>query len=69
MLPNGARFWYKGDDGLWWLGKISASMTTDGVYLVRCLDDPGPIKLSFSGELLDFDGSCTRSLVSTKTLC
>ena len=35
VLPNEAHFWYKGDDGLWWLGKISASTTTDGVYLVR----------------------------------
>ena len=45
VLPNGAHFWYKVDDGLWWLGKISASTTTKGVYLVRFLDDPGPIKL------------------------
>ena len=30
MLPNGAHFWSKGDDGLWWLGKISASTTTGG---------------------------------------
>ena len=44
VLPKGAHVWYKGDDGLWWLGKISAS-TTDGVYVVRFLDDPGPIKL------------------------
>ena len=29
-----AHVWYKGDDGLWWLGKISASTTDDGVYLV-----------------------------------
>ena len=35
VLPRGAHFWYKGDDGLWWLGKISASATEDGVYLVR----------------------------------
>ena len=26
-LPNGAHVWYKGDDGLWWLGEIS--LTTD----------------------------------------
>ena len=45
VLPNGAHFWYKGDDGLWWLGKISASTTAKGVCLVRFLDDPGPIKL------------------------
>ena len=31
VLPKGARFWYKGDDGLWWLGKISASTKEDGV--------------------------------------
>ena len=45
VLPKGAYFWYKDDDGLWWLGKISASTTEDGVYLVQCLDDPGPIRL------------------------
>ena len=45
VLPKGAHFWYKGDDGLWWLGKINASTTEDGVYLVRFLDDSGPIKL------------------------
>ena len=45
VLPKGAHFWYKGDDGSWWLGKINASTTEDGVYLVRFLDDPGPIKV------------------------
>ena len=45
VLPKGAHFWYKGADGLRWLGKISASTTEDKVYLVRFLDDPGPIKL------------------------
>ena len=45
MLPKGARFWYKGDDGLWWLKKISASTTEDGVSLAQILDDPGPFKL------------------------
>ena len=45
VLPNEAHFWYKGDDGLRCLGKISASTTADAVHLVRFLDDPGPIKL------------------------
>ena len=45
MLPKGARFWYMGDDGLWWLKKISASTTEDGVSLAQILDDPGPFKL------------------------
>ena len=39
VLPKGAHFWYKGDDGLWWLGKLRASTKEDGVYLVRFLDD------------------------------
>ena len=43
--PKGAHVWYKGDDGLWWLGKISARTTEHEVYLVRLLDDPGPITL------------------------
>ena len=46
VLPKGAHFWFKEDDGLWWLEKISASTTEDKVYLVRILDDPGPTKLS-----------------------
>ena len=45
VLSNRAHFWYKGNDGLWWRGKISASTTTKGVYLVGFLDDLGPIKL------------------------
>ena len=48
VLPKGARFCYKGDDGLWWPGKISASTTKDKVYLDRFLDDPGPIQLPIS---------------------
>ena len=32
VLPKGAHVSYKSDDGLWWLGKISANMT-DEVYL------------------------------------
>ena len=39
VLPKGARYWCKGDDGLWWLGKISASTTENRVYLVSSPDD------------------------------
>ena len=45
VLPKEAHSWYKGDDVLWCLGKVSASTTEDGVYLARILDDPGPFKL------------------------
>ena len=65
LLPRGAHVWYKGDDGLWWIGKISASTTEDGVYLAPCLDDPWPIKLapSFPGALHNLNGGSTRFLV------
>ena len=48
VLPKRPHFWYKGDDGLWWLGTFSASTPEDEVHLVRFLDDPGPIKLPLS---------------------
>ena len=35
VLANGAHVWYKGHDGLWWLGKFSANTTEDVLYLVR----------------------------------
>ena len=48
VLLNGAQLCYKADDGLWWLEKIGASTTTDGIHLACFLDDPGPIKLPLS---------------------
>ena len=64
VLPKGAYVWYKGNDGLWWLGKISASTTEDRVHLVRFLDNPGPIKFPLPpGALHDLNGSRTSFLV------
>ena len=51
VLPNtGPTFGtYKGDDGLWCLGKISATTPTDGAYLVRFFSgDPESTKLPLS---------------------
>ena len=48
VLLNGPHFSCKGDDGSWGLGKISATTSTDGVYLVQFLGQPGPIKLPLS---------------------
>ena len=49
VFPTGVHLLYKGDDDLWWLGKVSANSPTDEVYLGRdCLDDPGPVKLPLS---------------------
>lgn len=55
-LPN-ADFWYKSSDNIGWLGKIahpvaiSPSNLDVGHYVVRFLDDPGPIKLTFASDL------------------
>ena len=62
-LPKGAHVWYTGDDGLWWVGKISASMTEDEVYLVRCMDDPRPIKLFLPPARYTINVGRTRFLV------
>ena len=48
VFLNGAHFWYKADDGWWWLAKIGARTSIDGEYLVRFVDDAGPIKLPLS---------------------
>ena len=62
VLPKGAHFWYKGEDWLWWLGKISASTTEDKVYLVRFFLRPGTNQTpSYPGPLHDFDGSRTSA--------
>ena len=45
VLSKRVHVWYKGGDGLWRFWTISARTTEDGVYLVRFLDDSGPIKL------------------------
>ena len=62
VLHKGAHFWYKCDDGLWWLGKIGASTTEDGVYV------PGPVFARLGadhspGALHDLNGGRTRFLV------
>ena len=48
VLPVGTHFWNKARDHHWWLGKISAHTTTAAQYIVRFLDDPGPVKLKLS---------------------
>eukprot|EP00752_Nemacystus_decipiens_P015617 g13940.t1 len=56
-LPTGAYFWYKSSDNLWWLGKISRSIDVSpstpaaNRYIVRFLDDSGPIALTLSPTL------------------
>ena len=48
-LPIGAFFWYKAIDSLWWLGKVQAhAPEANGSYIVRFLDDPGPVQITLS---------------------
>ena len=37
VLSNGAHFWSKAKDGLWWLGKITTRTTTDTIRNIRCV--------------------------------
>ena len=60
VLPSGPHFWYKGDDGLRWCGKISKSTPTDGGYFVRFLDDLGRIKLRLAPVLYPTSAGAVR---------
>ena len=61
--PAGAHLWYKARDGLWWLGKVAQRTSTDNYsansYIVRFLDDPGPITI----DLLPSSYTTLRSAV------
>ena len=63
VLTKGAHLWYKGDDGLWWLGKISASTTEDKIYLASFRATRNRLNFLFPGALHDLDGSSTRLLL------
>ena len=42
-LPTGASVWYNSFDGSWWLGKIKQVSNGLGRYIIRFLDNPGPV--------------------------
>ena len=50
ILSVGTHFWYKARDHHWWLGKISAHITTAAHYIVHCLGDPGPVNPKLSSS-------------------
>lgn len=66
VLPPGTHFWYKSSDDIWWLGKInrpvavSPSNPDTGRYIVRFLDDPGPIELTLAPDLYSFSLEAPR---------
>ena len=63
-LPAGAHLWYKPRDGLWWLGKLvpraSTETSSTDSYIVRYLDDPGPIKNTLLPSLYTISRSATQ---------
>ena len=50
-LPKGAQFWFKANDGFWWLGNIASPTADPDRYIVRFLDDPGPVRLALDASL------------------
>ena len=60
-VPKGAYLWYKGSDNLWWLGQThSADSSTPNTYIVRFLDDPGPVQLKLRPEFYTISPSAQQ---------
>ena len=63
VLPKGARFWYKGNDGFWWVGKslrVRRRMGYSWSEFGRSGADQAP---SFPGALHTLNGGRMRFLV------
>ena len=52
-LPIGASIWFHSFDGSWWLGKIKQPSDALGRYIVRFLDNPGPVILDLPDSAYD----------------
>ena len=52
-LPIGASIWFHSFDGSWWLGKIKQPSDALGRYIVRFLDNPGPVLLDLPDSAYD----------------
>ena len=52
-LPIGASIWFHSFDGSWWLGKIKQPSDALGRYVVRFLDNPGPVLLDLPDSAYD----------------
>ena len=62
-LPSETHVWCKARDGIWWLGKIAhrapadassnslSNPSSDGSYIIRFLNDPGPMKINLRPAL------------------
>ena len=57
---RGAYFWFKSRDNLWWLGIIHTVGSANEPFVVRFLDEPGPVKILLRPELYSTDPSAER---------
>ena len=48
LLPTRASVWYHSFDGSWWLGKVKQASDIPGRYIIRFLDNPGPVLIDLS---------------------
>ena len=52
--------WYKDKDSHWWLGIIHTVDSTREPFVIRFLDDPGPVRLILRPELYSTDATAAR---------
>ena len=57
---RGAHLWYKDKDSHWWLGIIHTVGSTREPFVIRFLDDPGPVRLILRPELYSTDATAAR---------
>ena len=57
---KGAHVWYKDKDSRWWLGVIHTVGSVDMPFVVRFLDDPGPMKIALRRELYSTESTAAR---------
>jgi len=57
---KGAYFWFKANDGLWWLGLIHTVGSKDNAHTVRFLDAAGPVRLRLQDDRYTTDLKAPR---------
>ena len=67
VLPVLTHFWGKARDHHWWLGKMYAHPKTAAHYVVRFLDDPGPVKLKLFPSRYTTTSGAERDMLCLQT--
>ena len=66
VLPEGAHYWYNGDDGLWWLGKSARALPRTRYTWSAFWTTRDRLTSSSPGALHDFDGEPYEALGACK---